>query len=67
MTATLKISGMSCMHCVNRVKKAVDALGVARTDVQIGVATVEFDEAQLSADAVKKAVEEAGYTVISVS
>ncbi|HSW62338.1 MAG TPA: heavy-metal-associated domain-containing protein [Dissulfurispiraceae bacterium] len=67
MTATLKISGMSCQHCVNRVKKAVDALGVVRSDVQIGGATVEFDAAKLSADTLKKAVEEVGYPVISVT
>lgn len=67
MTATLKISGMSCQHCVNRVKKAIDALGVIAADVQIGSATVEYDEAKLSADAVKKAVEEAGYPVVAVS
>lgn len=67
MTTTMKISGMSCQHCVKRVKKAIDALGVIGSDVQIGSATVEYDETKLSAEAVKKAVEEAGYPVVAVS
>ncbi len=67
MTVTLKISGMSCGHCVNRVKKALDVLGVIRADVVVGSATVEIDEAKLSVDAVKKAVEKAGYPVAEAS
>ncbi len=58
---------MSCQHCVNRVKKALDALGVINADVLVGSATIEFDGAKLSADAVKKTVEEAGYPVIEAS
>ena len=42
---TLKIEGMSCQHCVMRVKKAIDAVqGVSKAEVVIGQAAVSFDE-----------------------
>jgi len=61
---TLQINGMSCKHCVMRVKKAVDGIdGVTSSDVEIGKATVKFDEAKTSADAIKDTVKNTGYTV----
>jgi len=42
---TLKIEGMSCQHCVMRVKKAIDSVqGVSKAEVVIGQAVVSFDE-----------------------
>ncbi|MCL4491082.1 MAG: cation transporter [Nitrospirae bacterium] len=64
--ATLKIEGMSCRHCVMRVKKAIDALaGVSGSDVAVGSATVKFDESKIKKEDMKAAVEKAGYKVIS--
>jgi copper chaperone len=46
--ATLQIDGMSCQHCVMRVKKAIEALsGVSEASVDVGVAKVTFDESKL--------------------
>ena len=60
--ATLKIEGMSCQHCVARVKKAIDALaGVSGSDVSVGSAAVTFDESKLKREDIKAAVEKAGY------
>jgi copper chaperone len=62
--ATLKIEGMSCQHCVMRVKKAVDSVsGVSQSDVKVGAATITFDEAKVKRDEIEKAVVKAGYTV----
>lgn len=64
--ATIKIDGMSCQHCVMRVKKAIDALaGVSKSDVQVGIATVHFDESKLKKENITSAVEKAGYRVSS--
>ncbi|MCE5313317.1 MAG: cation transporter [Nitrospiraceae bacterium] len=65
MTETIiEVSGMSCGHCVNRVKKAVDALkGISSSDVQIGTVKVSFDEAVVSRKEVVAAIENAGYKV----
>lgn len=63
---TLAIEGMSCQHCVARVKKAIDALsGVKKSDVTIGSATVQFDESKAKKEDIIMAIEKAGYKVSS--
>jgi copper chaperone len=62
--AQLKIEGMSCNHCVMRVKKALDQLpGVTESKVEIGGAVVVFDPAKTEQSALAKAVENAGYKI----
>jgi len=61
---TIKIEGMSCMHCVGRVKKALDGLkGLHAADVQIGLAKVTFDEKTLTKRDIEQAIVNAGYKV----
>lgn len=61
-TMELKISGMSCGHCVNAVKDALSELdGVDVRRVEIGSATVDYDPARTSRAAIEGAIEEAGY------
>lgn len=63
---TIKIDGMNCQHCVMRVKKAIDALsGVSQSEVQVGSATVQFDESKAKKEDIIAAIEKAGYKVIS--
>jgi Cu+-exporting ATPase len=63
---TLKIEGMMCMHCVGNVKKALEGLGAkAEVDLEKGTARVEAPET-VTSEAMKQAVEEAGYTVTAV-
>jgi copper chaperone len=63
---TVKIEGMSCMHCVGRVKKAVEALtGIQALDVQIGLLRATFDETKVKKEEIEKAVANAGYRVVS--
>ncbi len=65
---TLKVEGMSCQHCVMRVKKAVDALkGIQSSDVQIGTVKVKFDEKAVAKADIEKAITNAGYKVASGS
>ena len=62
--ATLKIEGMSCQHCVMRVKKVISQLpGVSDSQVDVGTAKITYDETKVQKDALRKAVEEAGYKV----
>lgn len=61
---TVKISGMSCGHCVMGVKKALSAVpGIENLNVEIGSAKFE---GQVDIEAVKNAIEEEGYEVVSV-
>jgi len=63
---TIQIDGMSCQHCVMRVKKAIEALaGIKSLSVDIGKATVSFDESQIQRSDIEKAIEKAGYKIKS--
>lgn len=63
-TTTLHIEGMSCGHCVRAVRDALaETPGVDVEDVQIGHATVRYDDAQTTPDGLVAVIDEAGYTV----
>jgi copper chaperone CopZ len=59
---TLHIDGMSCGHCLNAVNRALAAVpGLAVQSVQMGRATLRYDEAQVNPSQVAAAVADAGY------
>jgi copper chaperone len=63
---SLIIEGMSCQHCVMRVKKALEGIsGVLSADVSIGNAKVKFDGSKTNRDKIAKAVVDTGYKVKS--
>ena len=62
--SSIMIEGMSCMHCVMRVKKAIESLpGIASLNVEIGKATIGFDEGKTSLKDIEAAVVKAGYKI----
>ena len=67
MTKTMTIEGMSCGHCSARVEKALNALeGVTATvDLESKTAAVQIS-GDVSDDALKNAVVEAGYEVTGI-
>ena len=69
MTAEVKIKGMMCPHCEAHVKKALEALdGVesAAPDKDAGNAVLTLSK-EVSADAIKAAVEDAGYEFLGMT
>jgi copper chaperone len=61
---TIKVEGMSCGHCVMRVKKAIEGVeGVRKADVDLQKkqAVVEFEEGKANPEKIKDAIKEAGY------
>jgi copper chaperone CopZ len=67
-TADLIVSGMSCEGCVSNLTKALKEVpGVSRAEVTLatGKAHVEYDPARTGLAALKEAVEESGYEVVS--
>jgi copper chaperone CopZ len=63
-TTTLKVTGMTCHHCVMAVTKALRGVpGVrdAQVSLQEGRAVVDYDDVQASLAALVDAVEEEGY------
>lgn len=61
---TIKIEGMSCQHCVMAVKKELSKLDLKVNDVQVGSASVEYDENRITKSDIDKAIVEAGFKTI---
>jgi copper chaperone len=64
-TTTYTVSGMTCSHCVASVTEEVQAIpGVEDVAVDLPTGSVTITSAEpLADDAVRAAVEEAGYKV----
>ena len=59
----VKIEGMMCMHCAGRVRKALEAINVpAEDDLENKCASIPDGS---DVNAVREAVEKAGYTFVS--
>ncbi len=62
----IAVGGMSCGMCQSAVQEAlsgVDGVAEAAVDLEGGRATVIFDEGRANLDALRTAVEEAGFDV----
>jgi len=63
-TTVLKVAGMSCGGCVKSVTNVLTALpgvGKAEVTLQPGEAKVEFDPAQVTREAMARAIDDAGF------
>jgi len=68
MTKTLKIEGMSCMHCAGAVTKALGAINGlrdAKVNLEGKTATVEMS-GTITEDMLRAAVEEAGFELVGI-
>ena len=60
----IKIEGMSCEHCVMRVKKALDGItGITEANVTVGSASIKYEESKVKMEDIYAAIEKAGYKV----
>lgn len=68
MKKKMKIEGMSCEHCVRRVKNALEELnGGSNVVVDLGLKEATFDATDDVKDSdIKYAVEDAGYEVVNI-
>jgi copper chaperone len=67
MTIEFKVEGMSCQHCVSAVTKAIherDAAAQVQIDLAAGKVSVD---STATVDALKDAIDDAGYTVLAVA
>ena len=63
-TVRISVEGMTCAGCVNSVTRVLAALpGVSQADVSLtkARAKVTYDPAQTGVEAMKQAIERAGY------
>ncbi len=63
----ISIEGMHCENCTNRVQERINSIdGVsAKMNLRKKTAVVSFDR-NISDEALKQAVEQAGYTVVGI-
>jgi copper ion binding protein len=60
----ISIDGMSCQHCVMRVKRAIEGLaGISDLSVEVGSARMTFDESKIQQTDIENAVTKAGYKI----
>ena len=65
-TTVVAVKGMTCMGCVSSVKRVLGNLGgVSQAEVSLekAQATVSYDAAKTSLQAIKAAITDAGYDV----
>ena len=67
-TTVWTVQGMTCQHCVTAVTEEVSLIpGVTGVDVELETGTVTVTaDAEPSAEAVAAAIDEAGYTLVTV-
>ena len=58
----LKIEGMGCMHCVAKVKKAMEELGATVVSCEIGACEINGVD---DVDKIRDAIEDVGFELIS--
>jgi copper chaperone len=69
-TTTLKVTGMTCQHCVRAVMGALEGQeGVerAQVDLQAGRAVVEYDDRRVTPRELANVVAEEGYEAEEVA
>ncbi len=65
MEKAIDVEGMTCEHCVNKVKKIIGKFdGVSNIDVSLEKreARFEYDEGSVDVSAVVKAISDFGYS-----
>ncbi len=60
----IKIEGMGCMHCVAKVRKAMEDIGATVVSCEIGTCEVE---SFANREMIRGAIEGAGFRVESIS
>ena len=67
-TEVIKIKGMTCMGCVNSVKRVLEKIpGVDSADVSLEQkqVTIQYDAATTQSSQLKDAIEGAGFEVVN--
>lgn len=67
MKKTIGIEGMSCMHCVNHVKEALQELGCENIEVNLEDKKAEaYFKEDVSNEDIKNIIKDFGYEVVSI-
>ncbi len=61
---TIKISGMSCNHCVQRIENALQqsrGVNTARVDLSAEKAYIEYDPSEINEENLLQVIKDSGY------
>jgi len=62
---TIKVEGMSCMHCVNSIEGALKEQNIeGHVDLKAGTVSVNYDASKFNVDQIKEIIAEQGYDVV---
>jgi copper chaperone len=65
MSTTYSVTGMTCEHCVRSVTEEVSEVpGVSGVAVDLAAGRLVVEGDGISADAIRAAIDEAGYTLV---
>ncbi len=66
MKKKILIEGMRCGHCVNHVYEALDEIRATDIKVNLEEGNAIAEVGDITDEAIKAAIEEAGYDVVSI-
>ncbi|CDI48934.1 heavy metal-binding domain-containing protein [Clostridium tetani 12124569] len=67
MKKTIKIEGMSCMHCVKHIEEALSELGCENVEVNLKDKEAEaYFKESISNEEIKNIIKDFGYGVVSI-
>lgn len=66
MKKKIVIEGMSCGHCVNHVKEALEEIGAVEITVSLENKTAVAETKDISDSSIRNAIEDAGYDVLGI-
>lgn len=66
MKKKILVEGMSCGHCVNHVKEALEDLGATNVEVSLEKKMATAEVGNVSDESIKAAIEDAGYDVTGI-
>jgi len=67
MKTIIQIEGMTCAHCVARVGAALKGVGAKHVKVDLSSASAEIEAGSAGEQALRDAIDEAGYTVTGIA
>lgn len=67
MKKTISVEGMTCKHCVMHVKNALlDIAGITSAEVDLVNKSAVVEGSNFTDDAIRLAIEDAGYSVTAI-
>lgn len=62
--AAVKVNGMTCRSCINKIEGSLDQIGVeGKVLIDQGIVQVQYDDSKVSLNDIKEVIRNKGYEV----